>query len=564
MSYSTNSIHVRDGAVDDLPSIRNLIFDSFMAMTEIYGPAFAADCESRAKSTIDESLSEEAFKKVFWSSYGCHFWVAESIEEGNKKNVVGCIGLVRLNHEEAELVRMAVDKNIRSHGIGSKLVAALEAFCLQTNVCRVVLTTANTRSARFYEKHGMVVTRVQHLPLENVGKIEVRTMCKYLGEKLVRSVCIVGGTHGNERVGVELVSQWSRESSQLQRGTLHEIKPYLANPEAVIRNVRFVEEDLNRQFTGTMEPGLEVDDVVPSKEKYLAKRINELLGPKSSHVSGSSCPAFDFCIDLHSTCSDVGMMAMISGADHDARAVRLARHLQTLHPELKITSSPGNKAASYSLDSVTPSGIAFEVGPLVHGSLSFEMLECTRRLVLETLDFFDARNQELLLEAQQSARAIGLAGFDEFNSKIVSAALAPNSVVPKSFPVIEYYSPYAAVPFPKAGVDEIGGAHQEDASMQIDKPDQLYEKALAARQGYTLHPSLCSKENGGNWRELEDGLPIFISTYGKEKVITFERKSFQIKESDTFPLYCVFVNEVAYLNRGNALMLYKKQTKCVI
>ncbi len=54
-----------------------------------------------------------------------------------------------------------------------------------------------------------------------------------------KKVLVIGGTHGNERTGVDLVLD-------LQRKPIDFIKPIIANPKAVKNNTRYVETDLNR------------------------------------------------------------------------------------------------------------------------------------------------------------------------------------------------------------------------------------------------------------------------------------------------------------------------------
>lgn len=54
-----------------------------------------------------------------------------------------------------------------------------------------------------------------------------------------KKVLVMGGTHGNERTGVDLVLD-------LQKQPIDFIKPMIANPKAVKNNIRYVETDLNR------------------------------------------------------------------------------------------------------------------------------------------------------------------------------------------------------------------------------------------------------------------------------------------------------------------------------
>lgn len=60
-------------------------------------------------------------------------------------------------------------------------------------------------------------------------------------EKPVKSVAIAGGTHGNERNGVYLVSEFMRNPSLVKRDTF-ETTCLHANPEAIRSNSRYVDK----------------------------------------------------------------------------------------------------------------------------------------------------------------------------------------------------------------------------------------------------------------------------------------------------------------------------------
>ncbi len=103
-----------------------------------------------------------------------------------------------------------------------------------------------------------------------------------------KTVCILGGTHGNELTGIEVVkkfvSEFENEKLKLETGRLIFA---LSNPKAIERNTRGAEDhqDLNRSF---------FLDVIerPGNETYEDKRAKE-LAPflKQSDIS----------IDIHST-----------------------------------------------------------------------------------------------------------------------------------------------------------------------------------------------------------------------------------------------------------------------
>ncbi len=100
------------------------------------------------------------------------------------------------------------------------------------------------------------------------------------------SVTIIGGTHGNERTGIEVVRKLQDEISSGKRvvagGTLTLI---LGNPLAIEKNVRAIDgRDLNRYFSATM---LAADD---GSEEF------RRAGILASHIRTS-----DIVIDIHAT-----------------------------------------------------------------------------------------------------------------------------------------------------------------------------------------------------------------------------------------------------------------------
>ena len=90
---------------------------------------------------------------------------------------------------------MAVNPNVRGCGLGNLLVNELKKYCDDTGVLQVTLSTANPRAGNFYKKNGFV----DLAPADS----KVLRMIMYLGERVIRRVAIVGGTHGNERIGIE-------------------------------------------------------------------------------------------------------------------------------------------------------------------------------------------------------------------------------------------------------------------------------------------------------------------------------------------------------------------------
>ena len=87
-------------------------------------------------------------------------------------------------------------------------------------------------------------------------------------------VLIIGGMHGNEPLGIELVRQ-------LQNDPIENVDAIIANDEALAANARFTDQDLNRSFPGNK-----------ASEAYELKRANELT---------ELCKQYDVVLDFHNT-----------------------------------------------------------------------------------------------------------------------------------------------------------------------------------------------------------------------------------------------------------------------
>lgn len=137
----------------------------------------------------------------------------------------------------------------------------------------------------------------------------------------ISSVAIIGGTHGNELTGINLVNN-------LEAGvhSLPETLDYsflIANPDAVAANTRFIDVDLNRQFS--------LDNLKHTSntlyELNLAQTINRKIGPKDS-------PRVDFVIDIHNTTSNMGPTLIVLEDNEFYR--NLSGHLKANMPQANI------------------------------------------------------------------------------------------------------------------------------------------------------------------------------------------------------------------------------------
>ena len=106
----------------------------------------------------------------------------------------------------------------------------------------------------------------------------------------INQVLLVAGTHGNELTGLYLHKLIRDGHYPADRSTF-EVKNVVGNPEAVERRVRFVESDLNREFSTKTLPGSS-----ESKESELATKFSEQYGDAQSQL----------IVDLHNTTSNMG------------------------------------------------------------------------------------------------------------------------------------------------------------------------------------------------------------------------------------------------------------------
>ncbi|GAM74036.1 probable aspartoacylase [Vibrio ishigakensis] len=189
-------------------------------------------------------------------------------------------------------------------------------------------------------------------------------------EKL-NKVLLVAGTHGNELSGIYLQKLIKDNLYPADRSSFS-TSCILGNPEAVKRNVRFVESDLNREFGETGSDTLE------------GKRAQAL---KQQHASTKN----QLIIDLHNTTSNMGAtLILLSGSDFHNKMGAYVKHRM---PEANILFEDRKewKQQPY-LCSMGDHGIMIEVGAQAHGSLKFETLELMKKMLTAVLDFVETQN----------------------------------------------------------------------------------------------------------------------------------------------------------------------------
>ncbi|KAJ6665498.1 hypothetical protein lerEdw1_003339 [Lerista edwardsae] len=236
----------------------------------------------------------------------------------------------------------------------------------------------------------------------------------------LRRVAICGGTHGNELSGVYLAKYWLRDPSELQRSTFH-ATPFLGNPHAVEKCMRYIGRDLNRLFTADILNSKDLDT-----EAYEVKRvqeINQLFGPKGSSQ------AYDFMFDLHNTTANMGSCLIVK-SEHDLLPMHMCNYIQkhyTLSPcPIFIYLRPGEE--SYGIASVAKGCVALELGPQPHGVARADQIAQMRSIMACGLDFIELFNKGTLFPAFEieAYRLVGHTDFPCYPDGEISAVIHPN------------------------------------------------------------------------------------------------------------------------------------------
>ena len=273
----------------------------------------------------------------------------------------------------------------------------------------------------------------------------------------VKKVAVVGGTHGNEYTGVWCIKVIEKQrelyndnkspggdegtGSSGSTGSINvfeqfptlEIDTLLANPVAHIQNKRFVDADLNREFSmdklkrvkvnidaleecditsefcGDNDGG--INDDLPH-EAVRAREIESLLGPKftdttttseaseNSNDASYNNPATDIVIDLHTTTANMGISLIIPEGDAlmSAAAAYVLHKCREKYGEDEaqcLMHSYPKRQDRMNLSSCGRHGFTVEVGPTPQGVIRHDVVEKTETAMHALMEFFHLRNLEI-------------------------------------------------------------------------------------------------------------------------------------------------------------------------
>lgn len=175
-------------------------------------------------------------------------------------------------------------------------------------------------------------------------------------------IALIGGTHGNEPVGVEVMSLF-RLGNQ---GFHNAYECFWGNPKAFELQKRYVDCDLNRAFGK--------NGVRKGYEKERAKELEKL-------ISGN----FDFSIDLHTTTSNMGLTAILNNTHPMTQ--KAAAYLKQELPEIKLIEEEHLDDECSHLNRLCPGGLTIEVGPVAHNVINGDLVLKAHWIVETLLDF---------------------------------------------------------------------------------------------------------------------------------------------------------------------------------
>ena len=199
----------------------------------------------------------------------------------------------------------------------------------------------------------------------------------------IKQVAIVGGTHGNEFSGVYLYKKW-QECSELVQRTSFVTETVFANPKAFHENKRYIDCDLNRQFTAKKL----ANNTLANYEQSRAKAINYQLGPKGSSRT-------DFIIDLHNTTSNMGPTLILLQSDCFNKKLG-AYVLQQMPEAVVVFEDQKSVAEHYFLCSIAEQGVIIEIGPQPQSVVRQDVLDQMDDMTKHVLDFIELSNLKQL------------------------------------------------------------------------------------------------------------------------------------------------------------------------
>ncbi|MEB3160432.1 MAG: aspartoacylase [Synechocystis sp.] len=193
-----------------------------------------------------------------------------------------------------------------------------------------------------------------------------------MAEQAIRSLAIIGGVHGNERTGIEVVRQWQRRdvSSQFPGLKCHY---FLANPKAIAANQRYIDRDLNRCFRQRDLKNNALTGYEYRRARDLAQQI--------------TAAEIDLIIDLHTTTAAMGTTLILNQSQ--PLLLNLAAYLSQTDPTIRVLQYAPQADLPY-IRGLCELGLTIELGPVPQGVNDPTAIAKTQRTVIKILHYLQA------------------------------------------------------------------------------------------------------------------------------------------------------------------------------
>lgn len=202
----------------------------------------------------------------------------------------------------------------------------------------------------------------------------------------IHDIYILGGIHGNERIGLHLIQRLLDPSEQthILPNTNFNLIPVFGNPKAIHRNSRYIDSDLNRAFNKNVS--INKDSIY---EIQRAQSLRKKIGADKKLV--------DFIIDLHSTTSNMQHCFIVP--DWDPWTEQLCHYISKKQPNAYFLYENVLREEEQTSSALSINHVTLEVGPIPQGTLNYhkitEVLKSIQ-ILLEAIDFLNTKDISLI------------------------------------------------------------------------------------------------------------------------------------------------------------------------
>ncbi len=221
-----------------------------------------------------------------------------------------------------------------------------------------------------------------------------RIIGRYRGKKKGALVIAIGGIHGNELAGVKAIEtllamleqETIKKTDFLFQGTFVGLRGNLA---ALAQNMRFIEKDLNRQWTNE-----NIERILATATHHLKAEDAEVFDLLATikKIIREEDPSEILLIDLHTTSAEGGIFILVND---DKKSLHIAKEIQAPVIQGLLNGISGTTLHYFNHQNlgIPTAAICFEAGS------HFDLLSVTRSIAalvnaLKAVDCIDEKDIE--------------------------------------------------------------------------------------------------------------------------------------------------------------------------